>query len=349
MNKTLKRILTLTILISAAAALVILTLFLNHIPENEAALAGNTGGNLYNGGLFCEADGKVYFANSYDYGSLYSMNVDETGIKKLLSSNAYSINTDGRFLYYCQSAAASGSGLGYLRSADGLYRCRANGNSAVLLEGSSVIAASLCGNDLYYLKRDPGKDVTFLSPDPNSLFKMGIDGNEEMRVLDYHADPSSFVNGRIYFTGSGTDHYLRELDVATGAVTDVLQINVYHPVYDDGYLYFMDTEQNYRLCRYSLSGNQTEILTADRVDTYNIKDGIIFYQKNSSDDPALIRMNSDGSNPETVAAGNYTKINMTSIHAYYQEFGDAVTTYRTPLFGTPEMSVFAGALEAVSD
>lgn len=349
MNKTLKTILTVTIILSAASALVILPLLLNYIPENEASLAGNTGGNLYNGGLFCEADGKVYFANSYDYGSLYSMNADETGIQKLLSSNAYSINAGGRFLYYCQGSDASGSGLGYLRSADGLYRCRTNGNSATLLEGSTIITASLCGNDLYYLKRDPGKEVTFLSPDPNSLFKMGIDENEETRVLDYTADPSSIDNGKIYFTGSGTDHYLRELDAATGNVADLLQINVYHPVYDGGFLYYMDTEQDYRLCRYSLSGNQTEILTTDRVDTYNIKDGIIFYQKNSSDDPALIRMNSDGSNPEIVAAGNYTKINMTSIYAYYQQFGDTLSTYRTPLFGTPEMSVFTGALEAAKD
>ncbi len=349
MNKNLKIILILSVIILAGAALTFLYLRSGQIPANDANLAGNTGGNLYNGGLFCEADGTVYFANSYDYGSLYAMNSDETGIKKLLSANVYSVNAGGRFLYYCQGDSENSTGLGYMRSVEGIYRCRTNGKSSVRLENTAVITAALCGNELYYLKRDSGKEVNFLNQDPNSLFKTGLDGSEEIKVLDYTADPSSFYNGQIYFTGSGTDHYLRALDLASGSVTDVLTNNVYHPVYEEGYLYYMDTEQNYRLCRYSLNGNQTEVLTADRVDAYNIRNGVIFYQKNSRDEPALIRMNSDGSNPETVAAGNYTKINMTTQYAYYQEYGDALSTYRTPLYGSAEMSIFSAALEAVDD
>ena len=33
---------------------------------------GSTAGNLYNGGLFCEYDGTVYFSNPSDGGKLYS-------------------------------------------------------------------------------------------------------------------------------------------------------------------------------------------------------------------------------------------------------------------------------------
>lgn len=349
MNKKIKVTLTLCIFTLIIATLFLLSHILNRIPENDVNLAGNTGGNLYNGGLFCEADGKVYFANSYDGGTLYSMNIDETDLKKLISASVYSINAGGKYLYYCQGPAPNGEGLGYLRSVDGLFRCKTNGNSSVRLKDMSVTTVTLCGNELYFLNLDSTREVDFMNQDPNSLYKMKIDGTEETRVLDYTADPSSFYNGMIYFTGSGTDHYLRQLDVATDNVSTVLQNNVYHPVYDDGYLYYMDTEQNYRLCRYSLTGNQTEILTEDRVDTYNIRNGILFYQKNSADDPALIRMISDGSNPEIVAAGNYTRINMTSQYAYYQEFGDGRSTYRTPLYGAAEMAVFTAALEAADD
>ena len=32
---------------------------------------GNTAGNLLNGGKFCEADGRIYYADPYDNDSLY--------------------------------------------------------------------------------------------------------------------------------------------------------------------------------------------------------------------------------------------------------------------------------------
>ena len=50
---------------------------------NPPGTVGNTAGNLYNSGLFCEYDGTVYFSNAADNGALYSMNVDETEVKKL--------------------------------------------------------------------------------------------------------------------------------------------------------------------------------------------------------------------------------------------------------------------------
>ena len=52
---------------------------------NADDLIGNTAGNIYNGGLFCERDGKIYFSNDNDDGSLYVMNAnaDLTSVKKL--------------------------------------------------------------------------------------------------------------------------------------------------------------------------------------------------------------------------------------------------------------------------
>ena len=41
--------------------------------NNENAV-GNTSGNLINGGLFCEYDNKIYFANPNDYNKLYVIN-----------------------------------------------------------------------------------------------------------------------------------------------------------------------------------------------------------------------------------------------------------------------------------
>ena len=39
---------------------------------NQGFVNGNTAGNLYNGGLFCEYNGVIYFSNPNDNGRLYS-------------------------------------------------------------------------------------------------------------------------------------------------------------------------------------------------------------------------------------------------------------------------------------
>ena len=108
----------------------------------------------------------------------------------------------------------------------------------------------------------------------------------------------------------------------------------------------MDVSSNYRLCRYSLSQNVIEILTNDRVDTFNVGTGCIYYQRNSSTDPALMRMNLDGSNPEVIAEGNYENIQLTSTYAYFNAFGEEVPVYHTPLNGPVNVSTFTGAYEA---
>lgn len=59
----------------------ILSYLSGRVPANDISVTGNTAGNLNNGGLFAESEGRVYFSNAYDGGCLYSMNSDETDLK----------------------------------------------------------------------------------------------------------------------------------------------------------------------------------------------------------------------------------------------------------------------------
>lgn len=70
----------------AFIAVTVYMLFSQRVKMNEGYVTGNTAGNLYNGGLFCESEGVIYFSNLYDDGCLYSMLPDETDIKKLSTS-----------------------------------------------------------------------------------------------------------------------------------------------------------------------------------------------------------------------------------------------------------------------
>ena len=72
-------LIVVTVIVSA---MLFLNIYVSRIPENPSGTTGNTAGNLNNNGLYCEDEGIVYFANPYDNGALYSMNVDETDMKK---------------------------------------------------------------------------------------------------------------------------------------------------------------------------------------------------------------------------------------------------------------------------
>jgi hypothetical protein len=109
----------------------------------------------------------------------------------------------------------------------------------------------------------------------------------------------------------------------------------------------MDMNDNYSLRRYSLADGTVETLTNDRVEAYNVASGVLIYQKYSTTDPQLIMMNDDGSNPQVIAIGNYTKINFTSQFAYFRAFNDDTMTFKVRLGGEPTVSAFIAASNAV--
>jgi hypothetical protein len=52
-------------------------------------------------------------------------------------------------------------------------------------------------------------------------------------------------------------------------------------------------------------------------------------------------MNTDGSNVEVVAEGEYKNINITSNYTYFHDYSDSGNMYQTPTNGTVSVSVFS--------
>ena len=198
----------------------------------------------------------------------------------------------------------------------------------------------LSGDYIYY-QRYNNKEFT-------KFYKVKTDKSDCEQVSDMIINPASCYNGVIYFNGTEKDHYLYALDTRTNTISTLYTGNLWYPTYAGGYIYFMDVSSNYRLCRYFLLGNTVEVLTNDRVDTFNVGQTYIYYQRNSATDPALMRMGLDGSNPEVVALGNYENINLTSTYAYFNAFGSDVPVYHTPVNGPVNVSNFTVAMEAVA-
>ncbi len=97
MKKTIIFIFVLALIIGGFTAL---SHYSNKVYYNEEDVTGNLAGNLYNGGLYCEVDGTIYFSNPADDGALYSMAPDCTDVKKLSTDKVASINADEHYIYY---------------------------------------------------------------------------------------------------------------------------------------------------------------------------------------------------------------------------------------------------------
>lgn len=339
MTGTLKNILIFSIsgvIIVLLAVIVILT---GSMPLNDENTVGNTAGNLNNSGYFCEQDGRVYFANAYDNYSLYSMNADETDIKKLHSGASSYINAGGDYLYFVASGNTDDSDTGSFRGAYGIYRCKLNGKNVTGMERCYVAAMQLCGNYLYYSKIDTKTSM--------SLEKIRID-KKDKQTLDPAAwiNPHCYVNGTIYYNGTKQNHYLYALNTANDNSYVAWEGNIWNPIYQGGYVYYMDVENNYRLCRYSMYDGIVEVLTNERIDTFNVYDSYIYYQTNSQDSPALKRMYIDGSSQETVRSGIHQNINITSEYAYFNVFGESTPVYKTSTYGAVNVTTFDAGMRA---
>ncbi len=335
MNKKSKTILIVTLTVLILTGLFVILRLSGRVRMNPAGTVGNTGGNLNNGGLFCEYDGKVYFSNPQDGGSLCVMDPDEGNVRRLKAVNARNILAGGDYLYYYQQGTSDekNAALGQLPGSRSFQRCRQNGSGAATLTTDFVITGQLVDNYLYLLTTSPGSV---------SFYKLKIDKSEKVDLADYEINPACAVDGIIYYNGTGHNHYLYALNTANDTTSEFWRGNLWYPVREGDYVYYLDVAEHYRLCRYSILQDTIQVLTEDRVDCFNVGNGYVYYQKNSAERPQLKYMSSEGGESYVLAEGNYTEINMTSRYVYFREF-NGTATYHAPL-GSSSYGLFEPGL-----
>lgn len=308
-----------------------------NVPDNPAGTIGNTAGNLNNKGLFCEDNGVVYFANAYDNGTLYSMNSDESDIKKLSNAQVQSINSGGSYLYFYQTNSASATPFSFLKKFSGIYRIHKRNLKSVCLSTDLAITIQLCDNMLYYQHFDD-KGTT--------LYKASINKDTPTAITDYAVNPASVQNGTIYFNGTQRDHYLYGLNTATDSIEIIWDGNLWNPIAMGDYIYYMDLNTNYNLCRYSLTEQKVSVLSTERVEFFNVYGNYVYFQTNSEDSPCLKRVTLDGHQEEVVMEGIFENINITSEYVYFNRFKESVPVYKTSTTGPVSISTFDNAMQA---
>lgn len=327
MNKTIKIIIGIVAACCLAGA-GIFYYFTSRFQYNPETAVGNTTGNLNNGGLFCEYDGKIYFSNPYDGGCLYVMDSDCTNARKLNDDHANSINVSGSHILYVKNNLSRTSiNANYRGQLFGIICTDLNGGSSQTLTQTKSLIASLCGNYLYYQHYDDETALTF--------YKIKIHGRKDVKIADTAYNPASVYNGKIYFTDAAKKNNICSLDTATDRISVVYDANAYLVDAAGNYIYYIDVAKGYSLVRLNTSNQTLELLyqpSNGKIVNFNRYGNKIFFQM-EGDNAGLYRMNADGTQIEYLASGNLAHIHCTSQYTFFQYFEDDVTLYRVPTTG----------------
>ena len=332
MRKKIKYMVPILVLIAIIGG-ILFSKYLNRtqFPQNDQV--GNSAGNLFNKGLFCERNGVVYFSNPKDNFALYSMDSAGTNFKKLSSDVCAYINADDHYLYYTRNNASQKSDFSFLHIQNySLCRLNQNGKNELILDSSPSLYSSQFKDYIYYIHYD--KETA------STLYKVSIDGSDLKQVKNEPILPCSRSGSKLYYTGVTGDHNIYSLDTTTDTSTVVYAGNSYNPVIVGSYAYMMDPDQNYALSRVDLSTGEKTILSKDRLDCFNIYGNMIYYQKSSTTNPGLYRIDLEGNNLEKIMDGIYTNINITSRYVYFYSYENDKTCYLTPTNGPVQVTEF---------
>lgn len=330
MNKTLSIIVSFLI-VAVIITGVIFSVKSKQIPKNPAETIGNTSGNLNNNGYFCESDGVVYFTNTNDNHYLYRMDLDGSNAERIMDVPVSYINAGGDYLYFYYDDQGAAKFMGVSGNMHGIYRLLKTGKGDLTCLNRCVSGIlSLIGNELYYEHYDNTEGMT--------LYRSSLDGKVKGQVVDAIVNPACVQYGNIYYPDQDNNFYLNVYRPGSSSGSLFLEEQMYNPTAVGNYIYYMKVDDNYRLYRYDSSSNVVTKITEDRIDAFNIHGDVIFYQRNQN--PALIRVNSDGTDAVVIAEGNYKNINCTSLYTYFMPFESDTITYRTPTYGGSEYTAF---------
>lgn len=293
-----------------------ITLYNNYVNRdlyNEDYINGNTAGNLYNSGLFCEYDDIIYFANPNDANKLYQMHTDGTDVMKISDDSVAFINADENYIYYTRSGDNSESDFSFLHVyTHSLCRLRRDGKGEVLiLDTDPCLYASLVGNYLYY--------IHYNSTEASTLYRIKIDGEEKGQVFPQPYFTCSAKQQYIYYNGLERDHNIYRYDTSTGSQTLVYEGNCWMPIVQGSFAYFMDCEDSYSLARADLTTGEKIILADDRVDCFNVHNGVVYFQRNGKN-PALCSVHTDGSDYTVLKEGIFAEIHATGDLVFFKDF-----------------------------
>ncbi len=300
--------------------------------KNPEGVLGNTAGNIYNKGLFCENDGLIYFSNPDDDGALYCMTSDCTDIRKLYSDKVTYINVDSNYIYYARANHKKENRPAVILYSTGLFRINKTGNARLKsLSKSPCDALLLFGNTLYFQDYTQGKGL--------SLCKIATSGKGLSKITDEGIIPGSVYSGSLIYSGIDKDRNIYRMDLDTYEKNLILEDMSYFPIAVNDGIYYMDVT-TYHICFTNYKGEAVELVSVPCA-TYNISnDGrYLYYQTDRLKTNYIGVLDLVTLDNTMIIEGNFKNLCVTEKFLFFTEFNNTETyAYRTD--GSGNLNLF---------
>ena len=277
---------------------------------------GNTAGNLYNYGLFCEDGDRIYFSNINDQGALYSMKKDYSDFKKISSDYVRYINADENYIYYSRNnnLKDKASRSIFIFYSNGIYRMSKSGHNLKMLWNKPIGTMVLYRNKIYYQKYVEGSKL--------SISSVGIDGEGDKEIYSDDSQAVSIDSGKLYFAGIRSDKNLHSISLDSSSNRIEAEGSFYNPIVNGNYIYYIDSGNKYRLYRADYNGDNRKILVNERIASYNFSEDFryLYYQKDGSEDNGLCVMDMNDGSIITIKKGDFKWLNTVGTDCFFTDF-----------------------------
>ena len=295
------------------------------IPNTEGAV-GNSACNIYNGGLFCADDERIYFSNLKDGGSLYSMSKDLSDFEYMQEDTAGYINNTSNYIVYSRLNYTRNDSVKHVLqfSYSGIYRVTKKGSHSIGgIYSYDVGSVGLIGNEVYYQKHEKDGNM--------NLYRAGLDGKNDELLLEEKVVPGTLTSSKIYYAGAEDDHYIYSFDPDSRQKVVIYKGNCYQPALIGGNIYFISLSKNYNIAKIDEFGQNPTILVDEKCDFYNVTpdEQYIVYQVDDGKNNRLEMMNLSTLEKTIIKKGDYNSINIIGDRVFFREFGTDEVYYFT--------------------
>lgn len=216
-------------------------------------------------------DEKIYYANTYDNGTLYSMNTNGSDNRKL--------NNDWTPWFYI-----SGDRIYYQNGKDmNIYVMNTDGSECQKLNDDSSENINIIGDRIYYSNTDDGF----------TLYSMNTDGSDRKKLNGIIPLYMNVVGDWIYYFSEHTG--IKGIYSAKTDGTDIRKLTDDHPflmIVADGWIYYNNENDGYKLYTIRTDGSDRHKLNDDYSLDINVVDDRIYYK--NGNDRKIYSINTDG-------------------------------------------------------
>ena len=341
-KQILRVLLTLTILTVVAAA-GIYYYNLDRTYYNSDDEIGNTAGNIYNGGLFCQQDDKIYFSNSNANGKLFVTNDTLSSFNQVSKDKAIYINADDDYIYYIEANNTKENSKDKLMEYynTGAYRIKHNGSDLMAFTADPSAYLTLKGNYVYLQKYNVDYGLC--------LYRYKIDKTEERLLIKDAVIPTKAEGDYLYFTGKSKDLNIHSMDLQSYTSHPIIEGSYLYPIYFEDYIYYINTKDNNSLYRMNQDGTEPTKLVSFHCSTYNITSSgkYLYYQVDNKKTKGIHRLNLSTMKDELMLSGEYKQINVTKDYVFFQDM-DGSNTYYAVADGDALVNLFEAPSSSTS-